>query len=52
MIATKTVNSYTIEKTGVKRLIYQTPWYQNGEYAGLLELSMVIPIEMPHYVRT
>ncbi|SFL57310.1 PAS domain-containing protein [Pelosinus propionicus] len=52
IIETKTANSYTIEKNGVKKLIYQTPWYQNGEYAGLVELSMVIPAEMPHYVRS
>lgn len=44
-------NAYTIEKNGVKKLIYQTPWYDNGEFAGLIELSMEIPFEMPHYVR-
>jgi transcriptional regulator with PAS, ATPase and Fis domain len=52
MISSKSANSYTIEKNGVKKLIYQTPWYQDGEYAGLVELSMIIPLEMPHYVRT
>lgn len=44
-------NVYTIEKGDVKKLIYQTPWYENGEYAGLIELSLPIPFEMPHYVR-
>ncbi len=52
IIETETANSYTIEKNGVKKLVYQTPWYQDGEYAGLVELSMVIPLEMPHYRRT
>lgn len=42
---------YTIEKKGVKKLIYQTPWYENGEYQGLIELSMEIPEELKHYVR-
>lgn len=51
IIETKTANNYTIEKNGVKKLVYQTPWYQDGEYAGLVELSMVIPAEIPHYVR-
>jgi len=51
IIKTETANSYTIEKNGVKKLIYQSPWYQDGEYAGLVELSMVIPRDMPHYVR-
>lgn len=44
-------NAYTIEKNGVKKLIYQTPWYSEGVYAGLVELSLEIPFEMPHYVR-
>ena len=44
-------NAYTIEKEGVKKLIYQTPWYENGEYMGFMELSMVIPFEMKHMIR-
>ena len=45
-------NSYTIEKNGVKKLIYQTPWYKNGKYKGFMELSMEIPFQMKHMVRT
>ena len=45
-------NVYTIEKNGVKKLIYQVPWYENGEFGGLMELSLEIPFDMPHYVRT
>ena len=52
LIATGTTNAYTIEKNGIKKLIYQAPWFENGEVAGLVELSMEIPFEMPHYVRT
>ncbi|MFH1119728.1 MAG: PAS domain-containing protein [Bacteroidota bacterium] len=44
-------NVYTIEKNGQKKLIYQCPWYNNGEFGGLVELSMVIPEEMPHFIR-
>lgn len=44
-------NAYTIEKAGVKKLIYQTPWYQDGKVAGLVELSLEIPSELPHFVR-
>lgn len=43
---------YTIEKNGRKKLIYQIPWYEKGEYMGFLELSMVIPFEMEHKIRT
>jgi ribosomal protein S6 len=44
-------NIYTIEKKGVKKLIYQAPWYKDGEYAGIVELSLEIPWDMPHFVR-
>lgn len=44
-------NAYTIEKKGVKKLIYQTPWYQGGEVAGLVEYSIVLPEDMPHKIR-
>lgn len=46
------VNCYTIEKEGIRKLIYQAPWYENGKLSGLVELSMVIPVKMDHFVRT
>jgi hypothetical protein len=44
-------NVYTIEKAGKKKLIYQAPWYENGECQGLVELSLPLPAEMPHFKR-
>ncbi|AGL00643.1 PAS domain-containing protein [Desulfoscipio gibsoniae DSM 7213] len=45
-------NCYTIEKNGMKKLIYQTPWYKkNGEYAGFVEMIIAIPSDAPHYIR-
>lgn len=44
-------NVYTISKGEVKKMIYQTVWYENGKIGGLVELSMLIPEEMPHFVR-
>jgi len=44
-------NVYTIEKRGVRKLIYQAPWYRDGQYAGLVELSLEIPEQVPHFVR-
>ena len=44
-------NSYTIQKGALRKLIYQTPWYESDEVAGLVEFSLEIPDEMPHYVR-
>ena len=52
LLESKHKNVYTIEKNGVKKLIYQSPWYRDGKFAGLVELSLEIPSEMPHFVRT
>ncbi len=51
MLAAGQANIYTIEKNGVKKLIYQAPWKRDGIYAGFVELSLEIPFEMPHFVR-
>lgn len=51
LMASQQTNVYTIEKAGVKKLIHQSPWYQDGAYAGLVELSLEIPDQMPHHVR-
>lgn len=51
MLAARAPNAYTIEKNGVRKLIYQSPWYEDGEYRGFVELSLVIPETMPHRVR-
>jgi len=45
-------NAYTIEKNGIKKMIYQTAWCEKGIVRGLVEISMEIPEEMPHYVRS
>ena len=51
LLETRQKNVYTIEKHGVKKLIYQSPWYDNGAYAGLVEIALEIPAELPHFVR-
>ena len=72
MLEANVSNVYTISKKGKKKLIYQTPWYEengernpegltdrmggkteNGEQkpAGLVEFSIILPEEMPHYDR-
>lgn len=44
-------NAYTIEKGGLHKVIYQTAWRIDGKVAGLVEISMVVPSDMPHYIR-
>jgi transcriptional regulator with PAS, ATPase and Fis domain len=51
MMAEQRKNVYTIEKKGVKKLVYQVPWYKDGVYAGFVELVLEIPTEMPHFNR-
>ena len=51
MITSKSTNVYTIEKEGKKKMIYQCPWYQDGEIGGLVEISFEIPDEIPHFIR-
>jgi len=51
LLDTQIKNAYTIEKNGIKKMIYQSPWYRNSEFAGLIELSLEIPMEMVHFVR-
>ncbi len=51
MLEAERANVYTIEKNGVKKLIYQVPWTRDGAYAGFVELGLEIPFEMPHFVR-
>lgn len=44
-------NVYTISKRGVRKLIYQTVWRREGRIGGLVEFSMELPEELPHYDR-
>lgn len=52
LLAKGGTNSYTIEKQGKKKIIYQTTWQKDdGSIGGLIEYSFVIPFDMPHYIR-
>jgi transcriptional regulator with PAS, ATPase and Fis domain len=51
MIKDGIVNTYTIEKHGIRKLIHQQPWYKDGRIAGVVEMSIALPEEMAHHVR-
>jgi transcriptional regulator with PAS, ATPase and Fis domain len=51
MMEGRRANVYTIRKNGKKKLIYQAPWFEDGVYAGFVELSLEIPWDMPHFDR-
>jgi transcriptional regulator with PAS, ATPase and Fis domain len=52
LLASGEKNIYTIEKNRVRKLSYQSPWYVDGRYGGLVELALEIPWELPHFVRS
>ena len=51
LMANNETNTYTVEKKGLKKLIYQAPWYTKKEVAGMTEISIEMPAEMPHFIR-
>ncbi|MFH2114368.1 MAG: PAS sensor protein [Spirochaetota bacterium] len=53
LLAEGGTNIYTIEKQGQKKFIHQSAWKDgSGQVAGLVELSLIIPMDMPHYIRS
>ncbi|MFN3412059.1 MAG: hypothetical protein ACK4YF_07870, partial [Exilispira sp.] len=44
-------NVYTIFKNGIKKMIYQTPWFIDNKIAGLIEFSFEIPENINHFIR-
>lgn len=51
MLRSERANVYTIEKQGKRKLIFQSPWYENGVYGGFVEISVPLPDPMPHFIR-
>lgn len=45
------LNVYTIEKDGQKKLIYQAPVLEGGQFVGIVEISLPIPEVIPHFKR-
>jgi len=52
LLETGGTNVYTIEKQGTRKLIWQSAWFSNGVVSGLVEISLILPPEMPHYIRS
>ena len=44
-------STYTTEKNGRRKLIHQTPWYRDGQYAGFVEIVLALPEPLPHFIR-
>ena len=46
LLETKQPNAYTVEKNGVKSLLYQSPRYKNGMFTGYVEFIFTLPGQM------
>ncbi len=51
ILADGSTNIYTIEKNGKKKIIYQSPWFNENVIEGMVEISYELPNEMQHFVR-
>ncbi len=51
LMAEGKTNSYTVSKKGLRKFIHQTPFFENGKVAGLVEFSFIIPEDLPHHNR-
>jgi transcriptional regulator with PAS, ATPase and Fis domain len=51
LYARQAPNHYTIRKNGQKKIIHQLPWFENGAFAGFVEISIPIPDDLPHFDR-
>ncbi len=51
MLKSPVSNTYTTEKSGVKKIIHQTPLYEEGVFSGLIEISFELPQPIPHFIR-
>jgi len=44
-------NTYTVRSKGRTKLITQQPYYRGGMFAGIVEISVVLPDPLPHHDR-
>ena len=44
-------NIYMITKNGKKQLVYQATYFIEGKFAGVVELGLDLPDEIPHFNR-
>ncbi len=51
LLANGTTNIYTIEKKGKRKIIYQSPWFDKKTIGGMIEVSIELPNEIPHFIR-
>jgi transcriptional regulator with PAS, ATPase and Fis domain len=48
MMKTERRNIYFFEDDDERMMAFQIPWYQDGKYAGFVEMLLRVPDEIPH----
>jgi PAS domain-containing protein len=51
LIRERRFNTYTSEKNGTKRLVYQFPFFEGDAYSGYGEISFEVPLDIPNFIR-
>lgn len=51
LFAESSMNAYMITKNGKQKMIYQAPYFRNGSFAGMVELSLPLPDDLQHFNR-
>ena len=51
MLARQVPNAYFNTEDGERRFFFQSPWSEDGAYAGFVEISFQVPEEIPHFIR-
>lgn len=51
LLTNGTTNIYSIEKNGMKKIIFQSPWFTKKTIGGMIEISIELPAEVRHFVR-
>ncbi len=52
MLKVPKLNVYTIEKNEQKKMIYQAPVMDGDRFVGIVEISLPLPDDMPHFIRS
>ncbi len=48
LFETQKPHCYTVESRGVKTMLYQSPWKENGKFMGFVEFILILPDVVPH----
>ncbi|MGA2504497.1 MAG: diguanylate cyclase [Anaerolineales bacterium] len=51
MLDDQSTNYYFNTENDEKRFFFQSPWYLEGLYSGYVEISFIVPENVPHFIK-